>query len=39
MADENFKDPFSVWHLLGLVVVFVLLLCQPPLVTWLRILG
>jgi lipid-A-disaccharide synthase-like uncharacterized protein len=39
MADENFKESFSVWHLLGFIAVFVLLLCQPPLVTWLRILG
>ncbi len=39
MADENFKDPFSVLHLLGFIAVFVLLLCQLPLVTWLRIVG
>ncbi len=39
MADENFKEPFSVLHLLGFIAVFVLLLCQPLLVTWSRIVG
>ena len=37
--DENFKDSFNVFHLLGFVVVFVSLLCLPPIVTWSRILG
>jgi len=39
MADENFKESFNVFQLLGFVVVFVSLLCLPPIVTWSRILG
>ena len=39
MADENFKESFNVFQLLGFVVVFVTLLCLPPIVTWSRILG
>jgi hypothetical protein len=39
MADENFKESFNVLQLLGFIVVFVLLLCLPPLVTWSRIIA
>lgn len=39
MADENFKESFNVWQLLGFITVFVLLLCQPPLVTWYMLLN
>lgn len=39
MAGENFKESFNVVQLVALIAVFVLLLCQPLLVTWSRILG
>ncbi len=37
MADENFKESFGVGQLLGLVAVFVALLCLAPILTWLNI--
>lgn len=39
MADENFKESFNIVQLLGFIVVFVLLLCLPPILTWARLLG
>lgn len=39
MADENFKESFGVAQFLGLIAVFVSLLCLAPIVRWLQILG
>ncbi len=39
MADENFKESFNALQLIAFVVVFTVLLCLPPLVTWARILS
>jgi hypothetical protein len=39
MADENFKESFNVVQLLAFVVVFAALLCLPPILTWIKILG
>jgi hypothetical protein len=39
MADENFKESFNIVQLLGFIVVFALLLCLPPILTWAHLLS
>lgn len=39
MADANFKESFNAVQLVAFLVVFVALLCLPPLVAWSRILA
>ncbi|MDP4534952.1 hypothetical protein Q3O60_01965 [Alkalimonas collagenimarina] len=37
MADENFKESFSLVQFSLFLVVFVLLLLQAPIVRWLQV--
>jgi hypothetical protein len=39
MADENFKESFGIGQLVLLVIAFVVLLCLPPIISWLRIIA
>jgi hypothetical protein len=36
MADENFKESFGIGQLVLLIVAFVVCLCLPPIISWVR---